>query len=514
MKYTDTLKNIHNSLDKLGDLPVFNASINRIQQISSSEESDAMALAVAIMKDSNLSAKVLRLANTTTYNRGSSNISMVSRAVVLMGFNHIKNVSLTLKLIESFHDEHPDLDVPGLMMRQFLGANLAKDFAIKSKSKVDPEEAYIASLLFGLGEIIVACTLPDQYRRMLRMRAHKQKRWKTIQAEVLGITLAELGQEIAVGWGYPKQVLHTMKAVELSSIDKDTDFLTVLPTLTDGVIQQIYGTDAASTHDYSQLLEQLSEVSGISYDAIGDITLQCFSQVAKTSRDYGLKSRSLIPEFTESGHRERDEMVRQMAFIAHSEVDADSPDEVAQEILESSQTAVKRSKKQLDYLNSLGELITSGKKIHDVFKLVITAINECGSFDRSMLCLLNTAHTHLSVKLIEGEQLEPLQNYFERSKSGKSDDLFFKVMSKQVTLLVNDLDEDGWGDRLPKGFADKVMCQGFVLIPLTMGQRVIGMIYADKLKGNGAVEDEDFNMFNQFATQTRLALMYAANKSN
>ena len=513
MKYTETLKNIHSSLDQLGDLPVFNASINCIQQISSSEASDAMALAMAIMKDSNLSAKVLRLANTTTYNRGSSNISMVSRAVVLMGFNHIKNVSLTLKLIESFHDEHPDLDVPGLMMRQFLGANLAKDFAIKSKSKVDPEEAYLSSLLFGLGEIIVACTLPEQYRRMLRMRNHKQKPWKTIQAEVLGITLDELGQEIAVGWGYPKQVLQTMKAVELSSIDKDTELLNALPTLTDGLIQQIYGTDAASTHDYSQLVEQLSEVSGIAYDAIADTTLQCFSQVAKTSRDYGLKGRALIPEFTESGHQERDEMVRQMAFIAHSEV-VEVPYEISQETLKSSQIAVKRSQQQLDYLNRLSELITSGKKIHEVFKLAVAAIHKCGDFDRCMLCLLNTAHTHISVKLIEGEQLEPLQAYFERSKNGKSDDLFFKVMNKQVTLLVNDLEEDGWSERLPKGFSDKVQCQGFVLIPLTMGQRVIGMIYADKLKGNGAVQDEDFNMFNQFATQTRLALMYASNKNN
>ena len=39
------------------------------------------------------------------------------------------------------------------------------------------------------------------------------------------------------------------------------------------------------------------------------------------------------------------------------------------------------------------------------------------------------------------------------------------------------------------------------------------MLYADRLKGNGPVSDNDFNIFNRFATQTRLALMYADSKA-
>ena len=139
MKYTDTLQKIHQGLDQLGDLPVFSATVNRIQQISTSDEGDAMALAVAIMKDASLAAKVLKVANSSAYNRNNKNISVVSRAVVIIGFNSIKDICITLKLIETFHDEHPDLDVPGMMMRQLLSANLAKEFALKSNKKVDPE---------------------------------------------------------------------------------------------------------------------------------------------------------------------------------------------------------------------------------------------------------------------------------------------------------------------------------------------------------------------------------------
>ena len=85
MKYQQTLNAVYAQLGKLGDLPIFSATVNRIRQISSSREADAMALAMAVMKDANLSAKLLKIANTPHYNRGHGNISVVSRAVVSKG---------------------------------------------------------------------------------------------------------------------------------------------------------------------------------------------------------------------------------------------------------------------------------------------------------------------------------------------------------------------------------------------------------------------------------------------
>lgn len=511
MKYTETLKNIHHSLDRLGDLPVFSATINRIQQISSSDEGDAMALAMAIMKDTGLSARLLKLANSSAYKRGQGNVSVISRAVVLMGFNQIKSISLTLKLIESFHDEHPDLDVPGMMMRQFLSANMAKELALKSKKSIDPEEAYLAALLFGLGEIVVACTLPDEYRKLLSLKKTSNKSWPLIQTEVLGISFNALGREMAAGWGYPKQVLHTMSDVSMNQLDEHSNLLTSLPFLCNGLVHQIYGKDLRNEQPYDQLIDAISDVSGISFDDVGEVAIQCFRQVSKVSRTYGLKAQLLIPEYVESGNAVKDEMVRKLAFLAHDEAEQDESE--LSDNVQSTDTPVVCSQGQLAYLNQLTELIGSEGTIHDIFKLVVEAIHQCSGFDRSLLCLLNKKKDHLAVKMIEGKKIEALQRYFERDRSSKGGDLFFRVMEKQVTLLVNDLEDEGWSDRLPQDFVSQTECQGFVLIPLVMGKRVIGMLYADRLKGNGPVSDNDFNIFNRFATQTRLALMYADSKA-
>lgn len=511
MKSTETLQNIHRNLGKLGDMPVFSATVNRIQQISASEESDAMALAMAVMKDASLSARLLKLANSPTYKRGQGNITVVSRAVVLLGFNQIKNICLTLKLIESFHNNNPEIDMPGMMMEAFLGATIAKELALQSRKNTDAEEVYIGALLYGLGEIVVACTLPKEYSQMQQMRQRGDKSWPSIQLEVLGISLSKLGKELAVGWGYPQQVVASMGEVDPENLDPKAELHEQLPALSHQLLQQLYGKDEHNEKPFGYVIDAISELTNMQIDDIGELTLQCFRQVSKVGRDYGLRSASLVPSFAESGDPGKDELTRKLAFLAHSEAEQNGTPLSAPVAKGPSEDEIKQLR--LEYMHELTELISSEGKVHEVLKLAVEAIRMCTEMDRSMLCLLNRPKTHLSVKMIEGEGIEKLQTYFEREKNNKADDLFFRVLSKQVTLLVNDLDEAGWRDRLPPDFVKIVDCQGFVLMPLTMGKRVIGMLYADRLAGTGAISDADFNTFNQFVSQTRLALMYADSRS-
>src|SRR5688572_1099955 len=69
-------------------LPSIGAAIGRIVTAASSEKEDVAALASLIMNDVALTQKVLRSANTVRLrSRGGPPCSMVSRAVILMGFD-------------------------------------------------------------------------------------------------------------------------------------------------------------------------------------------------------------------------------------------------------------------------------------------------------------------------------------------------------------------------------------------------------------------------------------------
>ena len=100
----------------------------------------------------------------------------------------------------------------------------------------------------------------------------------------------------------------------------------------------------------------------------------------------------------------------------------------------------------------------------------------------------------------------------EAGQFSRLGDFFFRLLGQGSTLLVSDIDQDDWRTRLPAGFLATVLPQGFILSPLLVGSRSIGFLYADRLRGQGAISVDDFRGFNRFFLQARLALAYAGPK--
>ena len=166
--HEETMARINEGIKRLGDLPIFSATINKIRRMSSDPDSDAMSVAKEVLKDANLSTKLLCLSNSAYYNRGVGKISVISRAVIVLGFDTVKNLGLTLKLIESFQNANPNVGMDKLLVKAYLAAGFVRDIAEKCGVK-DIEESYVCALLHNLGEITVAYVLPDEFLHILEL---------------------------------------------------------------------------------------------------------------------------------------------------------------------------------------------------------------------------------------------------------------------------------------------------------------------------------------------------------
>ncbi|MFW1677936.1 HDOD domain-containing protein [Pontibacter sp. JAM-7] len=508
MPLNTTLNRIQQNLSSLGDLPVFSNTLARIKQISNSEESDAMALAMAVMKDPNLTARLLTLANSSTYHRGSGPIKVVSRAVVLLGFNQIKNLTMTLKLIEQFQNTHPDLDVPQLLVRAVLSANLARELAVQSRRRVDAEEAYISALLLNIGEIIVACTLPDTYRNMLAQKAMGARSWAEVQQDVLGSSFSHLGQELAASWGYSGEVMTQLRNDNFDPRKSSASATAAVSSVSGELLQHLFDPEETD-RSFTDLVDKMAEITQLPTDHVSDVVLDSFKKVTKVCRDMGLSQKLLVPDYAETGEDERDDLIRQVSFLVHSEAESESSNQQVSYQLHNVMQENDRQKKVLEYLRSFAQLLATGDQLHAVFKLFVDAVDACTGFDRVIIGLMDAQGKSISVKLLAGRQTEPLQDYFQRQRTGGPDDLFFKVIQLQNTFLVEDAIDSGWQQRLPPSFRAQVNCKGFVLEPLTRGKRAVGMLYADYLSDRDAINAEDFEGFMQMAGQVRLALNHA-----
>lgn len=82
------------------DLPIFGHTVKTIQQMSPENSLSASELANIILKDSSLTAKILKLANSSLYNPSQVSVNTISRAVVLLGFNFVHDLILSLSIID------------------------------------------------------------------------------------------------------------------------------------------------------------------------------------------------------------------------------------------------------------------------------------------------------------------------------------------------------------------------------------------------------------------------------
>ncbi|MDO9635595.1 MAG: HDOD domain-containing protein, partial [Thiobacillus sp.] len=84
------------------DFPALSEAIGAINRIASSETEGVNELSNSILRDVALTSKLLRLANVAYYSQvGGGSISTVSRAVVILGFNAVRAIALSLILFEN-----------------------------------------------------------------------------------------------------------------------------------------------------------------------------------------------------------------------------------------------------------------------------------------------------------------------------------------------------------------------------------------------------------------------------
>ncbi|KAA0875310.1 HDOD domain-containing protein [Nitrincola tapanii] len=509
LKYQETLNRVYAQLDRLGDLPVFSATVNHIRQISSSSDTDAMSLAIAVMKDPNLTTKLLRLANSSEFNRGGTKVTAVSRAVVLIGFERIRNLCMTLKLIESFGEKEPGTQVEDLLVAAVLNAATARDMAI-SAGVLDIEETYICGLLFGLGEIVVAFTLPELYREMLQQRKQGLYSWTCIQQQALGGQFVTLGRDLIQTWGFAKSVVNTLRTEELvgqSSAQEQLNHKIVSGCYE--LFEQIYHrSEQVTGEEYNQQLSALSEACRLPEERVETLLGESVRLLCEHIEEYGLSHKSLIPPVKASGNEQLDEVTRKLAFYLHSRQDQQKQKKVyeVEKHHEEQKRALDFAQQQLAYLDKMSALINEKAAAPRVLATCVEAIEASSSLERVVFCLAGQKGDQLKAKLLEGVQLEPLLSYFDLERSHPQSRLFFHILDRGVTLLVADARDVGWQQRLPLEFLQQVRPSGLIIAPLMVAGKAIGLLYADKTEDSGLIEDSDFRVFNQFLLQSRLAL--------
>ncbi len=148
---------LHEWIERLRtvEMPVFGAVAQEVARLTKQKDVPTSTLANVILQDPSMTAKVLRVSNGAYYPK-LSQITTVSRAITLLGFEVVGRVCLSVALVESLLRERPKQGLLKVLAQSLYAAVLARTMAEKRRDE-SPEEVFIAALLYRLGSMAFWC---------------------------------------------------------------------------------------------------------------------------------------------------------------------------------------------------------------------------------------------------------------------------------------------------------------------------------------------------------------------
>ena len=196
------------------DFPAVSSHITEINKKSSSSDiSSASELSNVILKDFALTTKVVRLVNSCFYGQFGGEITTVSRAVIILGYEQVRAAVLSIILFEHLQDNEQANELKNAAYTSLMSGIIAREKAkqMKNISDNDIESAFIISMFHQLGKLLLIYYFPEEFEAMKTLVANKGVDEDQAMRSVLGVNYEELGRAIAKEWKLPDNISDSMK---------------------------------------------------------------------------------------------------------------------------------------------------------------------------------------------------------------------------------------------------------------------------------------------------------------
>jgi putative nucleotidyltransferase with HDIG domain len=195
-----------NSLDAIGSPPPV---LTEVISMLDKEDSSAKKLSDIILKDPNLTARILRVANSSFYGCRQK-VTTINQAVMILGLNAVKCLVLSMSVYNQVSTQNAgNEDEYVKLWQHFLEtATAAQNIAERVKYPI-PEEAYIAGLLHDFGLLFLQRYFPAEIAQVRKLMIDGLN---VVDAEkkIFESDHQEVGSLIATKWNLPEKFSESM----------------------------------------------------------------------------------------------------------------------------------------------------------------------------------------------------------------------------------------------------------------------------------------------------------------
>jgi signal transduction histidine kinase/HD-like signal output (HDOD) protein len=191
-------------VDRMESLPTLPVVVMQLLEHARDEQADTAAIAHIIESDQALTARMLRLVNSSLYGF-KSEIRTVSRAVATLGLKATRIMALGLGVIRMFP---PEAGKGAFNPTEFWKHSLAcgvcaKMLAERCPKDIDPNEAFIAGLLHDIGKLVLHCCAASDYDCIVMRSKENGSTLLDLEQRGFEATHSDTGKWLADRWGLP-----------------------------------------------------------------------------------------------------------------------------------------------------------------------------------------------------------------------------------------------------------------------------------------------------------------------
>jgi serine/threonine protein kinase len=505
------------------DFPALSESVSAINKIAHSERDSVAKLSNTILRDVALTNKILRLVNSAFFRQaGAGTISTVSRAVMVLGFDAVRNLAITVLLFEHLQKS----PARSQLMEEFLKANfsalLGRDLARKSRGH-DGEQVFICSLFHSLGRMLSQYYFPEETEEVRKLLQQKEISEAAASAQVLGMSFDELGIGIARSWGFPPLIVNSMARLPDTPLRKARtaeEGLHHVAGYANALCAVIAGTPVEERGKaLKKLAAQFGESVPMSEKDVEALVARGIDEVAQFASVVHLNLKTMA-----LGRQIRSWSGKPLVDLEDAATADADPSSLDGTVLGAPQPGAAADGDGADNgtplpvdaqsvlaagIQDISNTLVEDFKLNDVLRIVVETMYRALAFQRVIFCVRDARSNTMTGRFGFGPDAADMLRHVHFSLQGDPD-VFLAAVTRGVDILISNTEDEHIRARIPGWYRKAFTAQTFVLLPLTIKNRPVALVYADRQHaGEIVIPEKELNLLRTLRNQAVLAIKQA-----
>jgi HD-like signal output (HDOD) protein len=517
-----TLSTLQRAINDDPSFPAFTANIQELLAIQENPYKTVNAVSSIILRDLSLTTQILKIVNSIFYQTYQRQVHTVSSAVMVLGFDRLRDLAVGLRLIEHFQKSAHLSHVKQLIVLSFLTAIQAQEL-VQDDPQLKAEEVFITGLLFNIGELIVAYYLPQEYQRILDLK-DKGEANSTAAQRVLNAPTEEVGLAILKDWNLPDNMIKRLSFLHSGS-STTAGMEGRLRKMIKGAFQ--LSKNLLDPHlepeERQQKEEKVCSNLGLNPQNLGKSLTASKKRLHEMAKVLCIDLREID---ISDAIRQKD--VREhKAAVAATAADAGAgtgpapaaapksqeppvaPESktsgTAPQAAESLSEDLKRLQFLYQVVEEVNQALVAQAPINQILLMVLEGIFRGIRFDRVIFSLVNPQRTHISGRFGLGDGVEEVLPFLDLPLKANGN-AFALAMGERQEYLVNPQKHPGDRSLMEDNFWQVSRSHSFLVVPLHVDQIPIGAFFVDRLDSVLPISEEDRRRLRIFRDLTIISL--------